>query len=181
MSRTKLTAVKVANVKANPTKRIEIPDAGKPGLYLVIQPNGKRAWAVRYRRLSDRMPRKLTLDGFPSLATAHKLAQVALDRVAEGGDPAAEKQAAKHNIPGAEADAIADAFRLFLEKYTRTKGGRPLRETTRRETGRLLGFRRDPAGTGKWTDSGGGVLANWKGKTVGAIRPADVRDVLDEL
>ena len=66
-----------------------------------------------------------------------------------------------------EADAIADAFRLFLDKYTRTKGGRPLRETTRRETGRLLGFRRDPAGTGRWIESGGGVLAKWKGKTVG--------------
>ena len=65
-----------------------------------------------------------------------------------------------------------------MDKYIRTKGGRPLRETTRRETGRLLGFWRDPTGTGGWVESGGGVLAKWKGKTVGAIRPADVRDVL---
>ena len=181
MSRTKLTAVKIANVKACPTRRLEIADAGKPGLFLVVQPNGRKSWALRYRRLSDRKTCKLTMDGSPALASAHKWAQAALDRVAEGGDPAAEKRAAKQDTGSPEADAIADAFRLFMDKYTRTKGGRPLRETTRRETGRLLGFRRDPTGTGRWLESGGGVLAKWKGKTVGAIRPADVRDVLDEL
>jgi integrase len=181
-SRRRLTAAGVTNAKPDPSgKRLEIPDAGQPGLYLIVQPNGRRSWALRYRRLSDRKPCKLTLDGFPDLATARRLARAALDKIGEGGDPAAEKRAAKHNIRGPEAEAIADAFRLFLDKYTRTKGGRPLRETTRRETGRLLGFKRDPAGPGQWTESGGGVLANWKGKTAGAIRPADVRDLLEEL
>jgi len=56
-------------------KRIEIPDAGKPGLYLVIQPSGRKSWSVRYRRLIDQAPRKYTLPGFPSLALARKMAQ----------------------------------------------------------------------------------------------------------
>ena len=180
-SRTKLTAIKVANTKPDPRKRIEIPDAGKPGLFLVVQPNGRRAWAVRYRRLSDRKPCKLTLEGFPPLATAHKLAQAALDRVADGADPASEKQARKRiaQVPG--TDAVADAFRLFLEKYTRTKGGRAIRESTRRETARLLGFKRDPQHLDRWIESDSGVLASWRGKTVTAVRQADVRDLLEEL
>ena len=76
----KLTARKVEQARANPRKRVEIPDAGKPGLYLVIQPSRKKSWAVRYRFKGQ--ARKLTLDGFPSLGTARKLAQEALDAVA---------------------------------------------------------------------------------------------------
>ncbi len=96
----RLTARSIELVKPDPRGRIEIPDAGKPGLYLVIQPSGRKSWAVRYRRLSDRTPRKLTLEGFPSLATAHKLAQAALDKAAEGLDPAAEKKGGKANRAG---------------------------------------------------------------------------------
>jgi integrase len=180
-SRTKLTAVKVANVKPHPDKRIEIPDAGKPGLFLVVQPNGRKSWAIRYRRLSDRKTCKLTMDGFPPLTAAHKWAQAALDRVAEGGDPSAEKQAKKRAVQAPTLGAVGDAFRFFMDRYTRTKRGRPIRESTRRETGRLLGFRRDPQRPDHWVESGGGVLAKWKGKTVQSIRPDDVRELLDEL
>jgi integrase len=180
MIRSKLTAVKVANAKPDPTKRIEISDAGKPGLYLVVQPNGRKSWAVRYRRLSDRAPRKLTLEGFPSLATAHKLAQAALDKVAEGMDPAAEKRVARQ-APRADSKIVEDAFGLFLDKYIRTKGGRPIRETTRRETARLLGFKRNPKNPTEWMKSGGGAVSRWQGRTLQSIRPADVRDLLDEL
>lgn len=180
-TRTKLTAIKVANVKPDPRKRIEIPDAGKPGLFLVVQPNGRKSWAVRYRRLSDRKPRKVTLDGFPPLAAAHKLAQVALDRVAEGGDPAAEKQAKKRIVEAPSVDAIGDAFRLFMDRHTRTKKGLPIRESTRQETGRLLGFRRDPQQPGQWVESGAGVLAKWKDKTVKGIVRADVTELLSEM
>ena len=89
----KLTARKVEQTRPNPSKRREIPDGGKPGLYLVIQPSGRKSWAVRYR--VNGQPRKLTLDGFPGLATARRLAQDALNMVAEGKDPAAEKQASR--------------------------------------------------------------------------------------
>ena len=37
----KLTARKVEQARPNPRKRIEIPDGGKPGLYLVIQSSAK--------------------------------------------------------------------------------------------------------------------------------------------
>jgi integrase len=186
MAHTRLTAIKVANAKSDPRKRVEVPDAGKPGLYLVIQPNGRKSWAVRYRRLSDRKPRKLTLDGFPSLATAHKLAQAALDTVAEGGDPAAEKLEIRRAARTQTSDSIEDAIRLFLDKHVRTRGGRPIRETTRRETARLLGFKRDPKTPSQWVTSGAGVLARWQGprwqgRTAQTVRTVEVRDLIEDL
>ena len=80
-----LTAAAVEKLKPDPAKRREVPDGRLPGLYLVIQPSGKKSWALRYRYKGA--PRKMTLDGFVSLVTARKLAQAAVDAVAEGGDP----------------------------------------------------------------------------------------------
>ena len=57
----KLTAVSIANARPGAARR-EISDGGS-GLYLVLQPSGKRSWAVRYRIAGK--PRKLTLAGFP--------------------------------------------------------------------------------------------------------------------
>lgn len=34
-------------LKCDPAKRREIPHAGMPGLYLVMQPGGKKSWAPR--------------------------------------------------------------------------------------------------------------------------------------
>jgi hypothetical protein len=76
-------------------KRLEIADAGQPGLYLLIQPSGHKSWAVRYRVRGR--SRKLTLDGFPSVATARKFAREALDAVAKGEDPAIAKKTARRS------------------------------------------------------------------------------------
>ncbi len=35
-----LIAVSVQRVKADPSRRLEIPDCQQPGLYLVVQPSG---------------------------------------------------------------------------------------------------------------------------------------------
>jgi hypothetical protein len=86
----KLTARKVEQTRPNPSKRREIPDGGKPGLYLVIQPSGRKSWAVRCR--VNGRPRKLTLDGFPGLATARRLAQDALDMIAAGSGETGVKE-----------------------------------------------------------------------------------------
>ena len=53
----KLTAVGVANARCRRVDgapvRTEIPDGGCPGLFLILQPSGKRSWAVRYRSRVD--------------------------------------------------------------------------------------------------------------------------------
>jgi hypothetical protein len=146
-----------------------------------FQPSGAKSWAVRYRRHSDKQPRKYTLPGFPSLAAAHKLAQSVLDQVAAGGDPAADRRAALAAAQAAGSGDIGEAFNEFLCKHSRRKDGRPIRESTKRQTAALLGFRRDPAKPAEWIATGNGVLARWQGRTVHSIRQADVLDLLDDV
>src|SRR6516164_5006806 len=81
----RLTAIAVENIKPWPRRR-EIPDSGCRGLYLVVQPSGRKSWAVRYRFQGT--PRKLTLDGALTLATARKAATDALHVLERGHDPA---------------------------------------------------------------------------------------------
>ena len=154
----KLTALKVEQARANPRKRIEIPDAGKPGLYLVIQPSKKKSWAVRYRFKGQ--AKKLTLDGFPSLATARKLAQEALDAVAEGSDPAAEKRAKKY------ADTSSDLFSAVAADFVE----RHAKRNTRASSVRL---------TEQWLNKD--VLPRWGHKRVQDITKRDVLDLLDAV
>ena len=154
----KLTALKVEQARANPRKRIEIPDAGKPGLYLVIQPSKKKSWAVRYRFRGQ--AKKLTLDGFPSLATARKLAQEALDSVAEGLDPAAEKRAKKY------ADTSSDLFSAVAADFVE----RHAKRNTRASSVRL---------SEQWLNKD--VLPRWGNKRIQEITKRDVLDLLDAV
>src|SRR5262249_48567112 len=77
----KLTTKFLESVKPAPARR-EIPDAGCRGLYLVVQPTGRKAWVVRYRYRGD--TRKLTLDPGLSLAEARKAATAALHELERG-------------------------------------------------------------------------------------------------
>jgi integrase len=155
----KLTARKVEQARPNSRKRIEIPDGGKPGLYLVIQSSGRKSWAVRYRFQGQ--ARKLTLDGFPSLASAHRLAQEALDRVAEGYDPAADKQSAKR-----EGDHGSNLFSAVAAEFVERHVKRNTRASSARETERFLA--KD-------------VLPKWGHKRVEDITRRNVLDLLDGI
>ena len=155
----KLTPFVIDKAKAG-AKRREIPDAAKPGLYLIIQPNGRKSWAVRYRH--NGTPRKYTLEGFPSLVLARKLAQEALDRIAEGGDPAAEKQAAKRTALHDGRDRIDQVIADFIEKYAK----RNTRESTYKETEPVL--KRE-------------IGTRWKDRCVQDITRRDVIQALDEI
>src|SRR5262249_3705810 len=100
-----------------------------------------KSWAVRYR--VGRQSRKLTLEGFPSLAVARKLAQCALDAVSEGKDPAQAKKASRN----APSNCVDDVFAEFMAKHVRRRDGRPICESTCFETARLLGLKLDPRRT----------------------------------
>ena len=52
------TDIAIRNLKPADVRR-ELPDPGASNLYLVIQPSGKKSFAVRYRY--NGAPRKLTL------------------------------------------------------------------------------------------------------------------------
>ena len=49
----------VDRLKPNPTKRIEVSDGMMPALRVVVQPNGAKSYAVRFRQ--DGRPKKFTI------------------------------------------------------------------------------------------------------------------------
>src|SRR6266481_5474021 len=109
-----LTAKAIANLKPGAQRR-EIPDGGCHGLYFVLQPSGRRAWAVRYR--FNGKPKKLTLDSVGSLAEARKAATAALHELDRGNDPAALKFDARAKAETAATDRASDTIERWSAEY----------------------------------------------------------------
>jgi integrase len=149
----RLTAKSVEHIKPGATRR-EIPDDGCASLYLIVQPSGKKSWAVRYRYQGH--PTKLTLIGVTSLAAARKAATDALHELEQGNDPAAARKADKLEAMAAKANTLANICQNYLAiegKKLRTVdqrvstlnrlvfpelGERPIEEIKRSEIVRLL-------------------------------------------
>src|SRR5215470_13983869 len=120
MART-LTQLAIDKLKRGPARR-EIPDGQLRGLFLIVQPTGKMAWAVRYRHYGR--PRKLTLGAYPGLGLkdARTAAMRALASIADGKDVAAEKQASKAASRAARrqtSDAVEKVVDDFISLYAR--------------------------------------------------------------
>jgi len=112
-------------------KRRELPDRGNGsvgGLYLIVQPSGRKSWAVRYRFRSK--TRKLTLGNYPviSLAKARAKAAEALALRYEGTDPAATRE---DDEQPASFETVA---REFITRYCK-------KNRTWTETARIIGLR----------------------------------------
>jgi integrase len=114
----KLTAKTIENLRPGSQRR-EISDGGS-GLYLVLQPSGHKAWAVRYR-VGGR-PAKLTLGPWPrlTLAAARKGAADALHELDQGRDPAAARKDAKFKADAARANTLA----AIATEYLKREGGK---------------------------------------------------------
>jgi integrase len=164
------------------TARKEIPDGLLPGLYLVVQPSGAKSYAVRYRHAGA--PRKLTIGPHPAidLASARILGGKALRAAAEGRDPAAEKQNAKGETKRAaieEARGKRDLFENVAREFIERHAMKSTRETTWRESARILGLR--PDAEGNLVEVGGDVISAWKGRRVQDITKRDVIALLDAV
>ncbi|MGF1629997.1 MAG: tyrosine-type recombinase/integrase [Kiloniellaceae bacterium] len=88
------TARSVDSVKPDADRRQEVPDSLLPGLYLVVQPSGKRSWALRCR--VDGKPAKITLGKVTDkqgLAWARDAARAKLEAIGGGEDPRPRKGA----------------------------------------------------------------------------------------
>lgn len=162
MAAKKLTPLSVQNAKPRRT-RVEIPDRGNPGLFLVVQPSGVKSWALRYRN-AKRRSRKLTLgpvagpDGL-TLAAAHAAASQAKLEISQGADPAAAKaqaRAASRQVAALQADdGIEAAIERFMDVHARQK----TREVTWKAYDLI--FRRL-------------VIPAWRGRTLHEIRRKDI-------
>jgi integrase len=154
----KLTAANVEKMK--PTdKRQQISDDICPGLNLIVQPTGKKGWAVRYRVAGKH--RRMTLGAYPvvSLGAARQRARDVLAAAAEGRDPAAEVRAAK--APKQEGDR--DRVTSLLEQYAkRHLAGLKSGNTVKRELDRFVG-------------------KAWGDRDIHEIKKRDVIDLLDEI
>jgi integrase len=110
-----LTAREVEHAKPAATRR-ELSDGGS-GLYLTVQPSGKKSWAYRYRYKG--VPRKLTIGKCPpiNLADARELATELSKAVAAGRDPAFEKREKRER----GRDLVRDVGDSFIEVYARPR------------------------------------------------------------
>lgn len=179
-----LTAAALDKFKADPEKRLEIPDGLLTGLYFVIQPSGGKSWAVRYRYQGK--PRKLAIGRYPAfdLAAAREAAKLALRKVQEGADPAAEKQEAKASVKGEDAasktrfDAVV---RTFLVRYAKPKN------RSWKETARQIGLVADKANPNGSDDPNTFVAAKgsaadlWGQRQIASIKRAEVIELLDGI
>ena len=95
----KLTDLFVKRVEAAP-RRVEYQDGHTRGLVLRLTPNGKKSWAVIYRRKSDARKRRYTIGAYPdfSLDEARNEARQILAAVARREDPAGQAQTRKASL-----------------------------------------------------------------------------------
>jgi integrase len=184
-----LTVTRVDNAKAT-SSRQEIPDGLLVGLYLVVQPSGAKSFAVRYRYAGQ--PRKLTIGAYPAitLEAARAIGGKALRAAAEGRDPAREKQDAKGDAKRQAAEEIRgkrDLFENVARDFIERHAMKSNRETTWRETARILGFKPDPDNAGKLLvvepqkGKPSTVLQLWNGRKVQDITKRDVITLLDTV
>lgn len=168
---TVLTQLAVEKLKPGPVRR-EVADAKIDGLRLVIQPTGAKSWCVRYRY--GGRSRKLTLGKFPAIGVekARTRARAALEALADGTDPGAEK-AARTAPEGLDRDAFGAVARAFIQRHARA------RTRSWAETARLLGLKPDPDKAGELLDVAGGLAQRWAERDIGKITRRDIIDVLD--
>lgn len=154
----KLKAATVEAIQAT-EKRQEIPDALCTGLYLVVQPTGKKAWQVRYRHSG--VHRRMTLAAYPilSLAAARGRAREVMAAAAEGRDPAAEVKASKSPKTEDGRDKIKNLMVQYYKRHlSKLKSG----DLVRRELDRF-------------------IVEAWAERDVHSITKRDIIDLLDSI
>lgn len=160
---TDLTALAIEKAKPADARR-EIPDGKIRGLFLVVQPSGKKSWAFRYRRRPDGAPRKLTIGPWPEIDLGKARARASEARVAveDGKDPADDKQVARRAaaVPN-DRDRIDQVIKTFIERYAKANAPKTWEEM-KRVLERELG-------------------AAWKGRRLSSITKADVHQLLDTI
>jgi integrase len=177
--------------------RRRIRDVATPGLCLVIEPSGHKAFEMRFRtaerigkmrlgpydpsgkELKDEPKLVQTGVGAPplTLAAARLLAQMVLRERKLGHDPLADHHARKYRqrlkIEARGVDTFAGSARAFIEDdQTRKKRGW-------RWTARLLGLHYGDDG-GEPQIIKGGLCERWRDKAIAEIDANDIRVVITE-
>jgi len=140
--------------------RTEYPDAGCPGLYLIVQPTGARSWAVRFRH--NGVNGKKTLgragDGGLSLAAARAAAAAHRHRLEIRPDVTPATAVTPKTDGG--RDHIETAAAAFLELHAYRKTRPSTAWATERVFNRI-------------------ILPAWRGRSIASIRKRDVIDLVE--
>lgn len=154
----KLTAQTVDKLQPA-DRRQEIPDSLCTGLYLVVQPTGRKGWQVRYRHGGTH--RRMTLGAYPvlSLAAARQRAKEVLAAVTEGRDPAGEVKEAKAPRPEDDRNKVKSLIAQYDKRHlSGLKSGTDVRKSLDLY-----------------------VVPHWGERQVGSITRREVVDLLDGL
>ena len=160
---TRLTTKLIENVKPAAIRR-EISDSGCRGLYLVVQPTGRRTWAVRYRFAGA--TRKLTLDAGLTLAEARKAATAALHELERGNDPAALKFDARAKAEQAAADRERDTVEALVNEFIEQHAKRKTRRNSWKQTEHV--FHKI-------------VLPVWRGRIIHDLERRHIRELVENV
>jgi integrase len=181
-----LTAAAALRFRPRP-QRYEVPDGGCPALYLVVQPSGRKSWAMRFRRPSGKSAKitlgVLDLTGKESedepaigalltLAAARRLVTGLHHQRAQGKDVAAvrHRQRLERQIRGAAT--FAQATKDFIEQYAMRKQRRW------QQSARLLGWMPDPDGLALIPK---GISDRWRDRSPTEITGDDIHFLIDEI
>src|SRR6266446_1254049 len=168
-----LTPIAILKPRAG---RYEVPDRRCAGLYLVVQPSGRKGFVFRYRRPRLKIAAKLTigewhegpkgekepepvLGGAVSLAGARKLAAAAHHQVKQRIDPGEEALEAKR----VKQDAEGNTLRLVAEQYLKLEAQKLRTGDQRRDTFERL------------------IYAQLGSKPIAEIRRGDIVKLLDKV
>ncbi|WP_085043798.1 tyrosine-type recombinase/integrase [Ensifer aridi] len=168
LNQKKLEAIAKSAAAKGYTVRTEIPDAGQPGLYLVVQPSGSMSWAFRYRHAGR--PRKMTIGPFVlgedatfTLAKAREAAQEASRIASDGRDPAEVREEEKAQAPEpVKVDMVGDVLDEFVKRHVKKKN----RESTQTNTISFIDKR---------------IRPEWKDRDIRTITKRDVVKLLDDI
>lgn len=149
------------HAKTGEAIRVEYPDGGLPGLYLVVQPSGSKSWAIRYR--AGGKPRKMTIGPYPvfGLAAAREAAGKALRAVSEGRDPGHEKKLTKA-AQANDLTRIEAVLDDFVSRHVEVKN----RPSSIKENKRLIEVEIKP---------------KWKGRQMETITRREIITLLDDI
>lgn len=183
----RLTEALIKKLRSQPEHRTahDYFDSDVLGLCITIRPSGAASFCLRYRR--DGLQRRLTLGKFPGVGVeaARKAARKFLGEIAEGADPAAEKQARRHR------DTSAETYPAMVETFIRRHG--MIKNRGWREQARVLGLRLSPISARQLADPrpgdppavftpiAGSLATRWARKLVREITRAEVAAAVDEL
>jgi hypothetical protein len=157
---TKLTATAVAQAGATSVP-YEVADAGCPGLRLAVHTSGAKSWVMRFRSPVERnhtgkgKARKLTL--LPLAANGRVMPARRLSgarylwrmrgrwqrmwsaKIRQGIDLAQQRRIERRTT-AERSNLVEDVFAESMAKHVRKRNREPIRESARREIGRLLGL-----------------------------------------